>query len=67
MRLLTKTISYGILHVAVATSVAYLLTGNIAMALGIGLIEPCVQTFVFSIHEWIWEHKNQSFKLTHAH
>lgn len=57
MRILAKTASYGILHILVATAVAYSLTGNMAIALGIGLIEPIVQTFVFSIHEMIWENK----------
>ncbi len=55
MRLALKTGSYGIVHIAVATSVAYALTGDLAIALGIGLLEPIVQTVVFAIHERIWE------------
>lgn len=55
MKLAMKTASYGIVHVAVATTVAYLLTGDFALALGLGLIEPIVQTGVFAIHERIWE------------
>lgn len=54
-RLAFKTVSYGVLHIIVATAVAYALTGNLAAALGIGLIEPIVQTAVFAIHERIWE------------
>ncbi|MGB0748494.1 MAG: DUF2061 domain-containing protein [Magnetospiraceae bacterium] len=63
MRLAAKTISYGIAHVAVATTVAYALTGNFTAALGIGLIEPLVQTVVFTVHEMIWEtprHRNKN-------
>lgn len=55
MRLVLKTTSYGITHVVVATAVAYAITGNIAMALGIGLIEPIVQTGVFALHDYLWE------------
>ncbi len=55
MRLALKTTSYGILHVGVATAVAYALTGDLALALGIGLIEPIVQTAVFALHERVWE------------
>ena len=55
MRLALKTASYGITHVAVATAVAYALTGNMAAAIGIGLIEPIIQTGVFSVHEYLWE------------
>lgn len=55
MRLAMKTVSYGITHVAVATAVAYVLTGNLAAAIGIGLIEPIIQTGVFTVHELLWE------------
>ncbi len=55
MRLALKTGSYGIVHIAVATGVAYALTGDLAIALGIGLLEPIVQTVVFAIHERVWE------------
>lgn len=57
MRLLTKTASYGLTHIVVATGVAYALTGNLAAALGIGLLEPIIQTGVFTVHEWLWEGK----------
>jgi len=55
MRLAMKTATYGVLHVAVASTVAYALTGNAAAAIGIGLIEPLVQTAVFALHERLWE------------
>jgi len=62
MRILAKTASYGVIHIVVATAVAYSLTGDLAIALGIGLIEPVVQTFVFSIHEMVWENKPSGAK-----
>lgn len=55
MRLVLKTTTYGITHIAVATAVAYVITGNLMMALGIGLIEPIVQTGVFALHDHLWE------------
>ncbi|MBI1362966.1 MAG: DUF2061 domain-containing protein [Proteobacteria bacterium] len=68
MRLLLKTISYGSLHVCVATTVAYTLTGNFALSLGIGLLEPLVQTLVFPLHEWVWEHRSgKPLHLLHTH
>ncbi|MCC2111874.1 MAG: DUF2061 domain-containing protein, partial [Hyphomicrobiales bacterium] len=54
MTIALKTASYGTVHIAVATMIAYLLTGDIAAAIGIGLIEPVVQTGVFAVHEMIW-------------
>lgn len=49
-----KTLTYGLMHFAVAVLVAFALTGNIALALAIGMIEPLVQTVFFTIHDRIW-------------
>lgn len=59
MRLALKTMSYGATHIVVATLVAYALTGNLMAAVGIGLIEPIIQTGVFTLHEMLWEGKKQ--------
>lgn len=72
MRLALKTTTYGLLHMVVATGVAYALTGSWAIALGIGLIEPVVQTFVFALHDWAWEgrkptRQNLKSQLLHTH
>ena len=56
-KLLFKTTSYGIIHLCVAVSVAYGITRDIRMALGIGIIEPIIQTGVFAIHDYLWENK----------
>lgn len=49
-----KTVTYGVMHFAVAVTVAYALTNNIRTALAIGMIEPLVQTVFFAIHDRIW-------------
>lgn len=51
-----KTISFASLHVTVGFAVAYALTGSIAIATGIALIEPLVNTVVFFFHERLWHH-----------
>lgn len=51
---LMKTITYGIMHICVATCLAYILTGNFSVALSIGLLEPMVQTVFFYFHERVW-------------
>ena len=53
-RSLLKTLTYGIMHLTVAVAVAYALTGSIAIALSIGLIEPFVQTIFYNLHERVW-------------
>lgn len=54
-----KPLTYGIMHLAVAIIVAYVLTGNWAVALGIGLIEPMVQTVFYTFHENVWNRIGQ--------
>mgnify|MGYP006080559837 CR=1 FL=1 len=57
LRLLFKTATYGIMHLFVATGVSYAITRDIAMSLSIGIIEPIIQTFMFAIHDYLWEPK----------
>lgn len=61
MRLLSKTISYGVMHFTVAIGVAYAVSGSWTIAIGIGLIEPAVQTMVYAVHERIWESDKHQF------
>jgi len=49
-----KTLSFAALHFGVAFGVAYALTGSVAMAAGIGLIEPMANTVAFYFHERAW-------------
>lgn len=54
-----KTGSYALMHLMVAITVAYLLTGDWRAALAIGLIEPLVQTVAFYFHDRAWsKHEN---------
>ena len=57
MRTFLKTATYSVMHVCVATLVAYALSGSLVVALGVGLIEPMVQTVFFYMHERVWERK----------
>ena len=49
-----KSVTYGLMHFAVAVTVAFALTRDIRIALAIGLIEPLVQTVFFTAHDRIW-------------
>lgn len=49
-----KTVTFAILHFAVAFSIAYVLTGSIAVSGAVALIEPMVNTVVFYFHEKAW-------------
>ncbi|WP_122468423.1 MULTISPECIES: DUF2061 domain-containing protein [Brevundimonas] len=49
-----KTVTYCVMHFVVAVSVAFALTGDIRIALAIGIIEPLVQTVFFTVHDRVW-------------
>ena len=52
---LKKTASYYVVHVLVASLVAYAVTGNLMLAITLSLLEPTVQAFAFFFHEKVWE------------
>lgn len=58
-RTLKKTFSYYIMHISVAMLVAYLVTGNLWMALTLSMLEPTVQAFAFFFHEKVWATKDR--------
>lgn len=55
MKSLTKTVTFAIVHFTVAFTVAYLLTGSIAISSAVALVEPAVNTVAFYVHERAWE------------
>ncbi|HZG33747.1 DUF2061 domain-containing protein [Sphingopyxis sp. YF1] len=52
---LVKTLTYLSLHLTIGFGVAYALTGSLALAGGIALIEPCVNAVAFFFHEKAWQ------------
>jgi uncharacterized membrane protein len=51
---LLKTLTFAALHFGVAFTVAFALTGSIAVATGLGLVEPLANTVAFYFHERLW-------------
>ena len=51
---MTKTISFAVIHFTVAFSVAYLLTGSIAVGGLVALVEPLCNTVAYYFHEKAW-------------
>ena len=49
-----KTMTYGLMHFAVAVTVAFALTRDWRIALAIGTVEPLVQTLFFTLHDRLW-------------
>lgn len=49
-----KPLTYSVMHLMVAVSVAFALTRDWRIALGVGIIEPMVQTVAYVFHERAW-------------
>lgn len=57
---LKKTFSYYVMHITVAAAVAFMVTGNVWMALTLSMLEPSVQAVAFFFHERAWARKEQT-------
>lgn len=57
---LKKTFSYYVMHITVAAAVAFMVTGNVWMALTLSMLEPTVQAVAFFFHERAWAKKQQT-------
>lgn len=53
-RELVKTMSYLAVHLTVGFTVVYVMTGSVALAGGIALVEPCINAVAFFFHERAW-------------
>jgi len=51
---LVKTGTFACIHFTVAFSIAYLLTGNVAISSALALIEPFANTIAYYFHERMW-------------
>lgn len=51
----TKTATYGLMHIVIAFCVAWVVSGDIRVAIGISLVEPFIQIFGFFLHEKAWD------------
>ena len=52
---LLKTLTYLAIHLTIGFSVAYVMTGSVAIAGGIAIIEPCINAVAFFFHERAWK------------
>ena len=50
-----KTITFAVMHFAVAFTVAYLLTGSVVVGGAVALVEPAINTVAFYFHEMVWK------------
>ncbi|CAG9174130.1 DUF2061 domain-containing protein [Cupriavidus respiraculi] len=57
---MAKTLSFGIMHLGIAFSVTYALTGSLAISGAITFIEPAVNTVAHYFFDRYWERRQAS-------
>lgn len=63
---LIKTFTYLTIHLTIGFSVAYVMTGSVALAGGIAIVEPCINAVAFFFHEKAWKRAGARPKLLPA-
>lgn len=53
---MSKSAAFGVMHVGIAFSVSYALTGNLAVAGAITFVEPLVNTVAHYFFDKYWDH-----------
>lgn len=56
---MAKTISFGAVHMTVAFSVGYVMTGSVAVGGALALVEPAINTVAYYFHEKVWARKDK--------
>jgi uncharacterized membrane protein len=51
---MTKTLTFAAVHMSVAFTVGYALTGSVAVGGALALVEPLVNTVAYHFHELAW-------------
>lgn len=54
LRYVFKTITYKTLSVTITILAGWLLTGNMAIGLSLGIIEVTIKLFIYWLHELAW-------------
>jgi uncharacterized membrane protein len=53
-----KTVSFAAVHMGVAFSVGYALTGDVTVGGAMALVEPMCNTVAYYFHEKVWQGKS---------
>lgn len=49
-----KTMTFALVHMTVAFTVVYLMTGNMLAGGAVALVEPACNTVAYAMHERLW-------------
>ncbi|MGY8524843.1 DUF2061 domain-containing protein [Paracidovorax citrulli] len=60
---MAKTLSFGVMHLGIAFSVTYALTGSLAISGAVTFIEPAVNTVAHYFFDRYWERRKAQKRL----
>lgn len=63
---MAKSATFGVMHLGIAFSVSWLLTGSVAVAGAITLVEPVANTVAHYFFERWWARREQARKQGHG-
>lgn len=52
---MSKTASFAAVHMSVAFTVGYVMTGDVMVGGALALVEPLVNTVAYHFHEKVWQ------------
>lgn len=52
-----KTMTFALVHMTVAFTVVYLMTGSLVLGGAVALVEPACNTVAYFFHELLWERR----------
>tara|TARA_Y100001933_G_scaffold241112_1_gene267244 strand:- start:1613 stop:1819 length:207 start_codon:yes stop_codon:yes gene_type:complete len=52
-----KTMSFALVHMTIAFTVVYLMTGSLVLGGAVALVEPACNTLAYFFHEIFWERR----------
>ena len=55
---MSKTLSFGVMHMTVAFAVVWLMTGDMLVGGMVALVEPLVNTVAYHFHERVWSRRS---------
>jgi len=64
-----KTMTFAMIHMSVAFTVGYLMTGDVMVGGALALVEPMVNTVAYYFHEKVWHRirGNHTIQSVQAH
>ncbi|MCB1743808.1 MAG: DUF2061 domain-containing protein [Gammaproteobacteria bacterium] len=63
---MSKTSSFALVHLCVAFTVGYLMTGDVLVGGALALVEPAINTVAYHLHEKAWQRWQRPERLRDA-